>query len=260
MSTLVVPQTAMVLAAGLGNRMRPITDHTPKPLVEVAGKTMLDRALDHLAAVGVGRAVVNIHHLADRITDHLKARLGGPRIVFSDERAALLETGGGLTLARPLLGDQPIYALNADMIWLDGAQPALARLAEAWDPARMDALLLLVPTAQAHGYDGRGDFITADGDSGLDAKARAILSRPQAGAAAPFMYGGVQILKPQLFDACKAEPWSLNLLFSDLLARGRLYGVPHNGQWFHVGTPDAIAPTGRLIALAESSTLAGDAR
>ncbi len=260
MTALVVPQTAMVLAAGLGNRMRPITDHTPKPLVEVAGKTMLDRALDHLAAVGVGRAVVNIHHLADRITDHLQDRQAGPQIIISDERAALLETGGGLTLARPLLGDQPIYALNADMIWLDGGRPALARLADAWDPARMDALLLLVSTARAHGYDGRGDFITADGDNSSDAEARVILGRPQAGAAAPFMYGGVQILKPQLFEDRKVEPWSLNLLFSDLLARGRLYGLPHDGQWFHVGTPDAIAPTGRLIALAESSTLAGDAR
>jgi MurNAc alpha-1-phosphate uridylyltransferase len=236
----------MVLAAGLGSRMRPITDHTPKPLIEVAGRTMLDRALDHLDQAGVQRAVVNLHHLADKVTAHLAQRTGGPEILFSDERQVLLETGGGLTLARPLLGNQPIYALNADMIWLDGPEPTLGRLAQAWDAERMDALLLLVPTDQAHGYDGRGDFITAD----TTTQAQPILSRPTPGATAPFMYGGLQIIKPHLFDGLKTAPWSLNTLFTRLISQGRLYGLPHTGQWFHVGTPDAIDPTGRLISKA----------
>lgn len=239
-----IPSTAMILAAGLGTRMRPITDHTPKPLIEVAGRTMLDRALDHLEQAGVSRAVVNLHHLADRVTAHLAQRPGGPEIIFSDERKVLLETGGGLTLARPLLGSQPIFALNADMIWLDGPEPTLARLAQAWDPAQMDALLLLVPTAQAHGYDGRGDFITPTST----AEPQPIISRPTPGAPAPFMYSGLQIIKPPLFDGFKAQPWSLNALFTALLSQGRLYGLPHTGQWFHVGTPDAIDPTGRLIS------------
>jgi MurNAc alpha-1-phosphate uridylyltransferase len=236
----------MVLAAGLGSRMRPITDHTPKPLIEVAGRTMLDRALDHLDQAGIQRAVVNLHHLADKVTTHLAQRTGGPEILFSDERHVLLETGGGLTLARPLLGNHPIYALNADMIWLDGPEPTLARLAQAWDADRMDALLLLVPTDQAHGYDGRGDFITA----ATTPQAHPILRRPPPGTAAPFMYGGLQIIKPQLFDGLKTAPWSLNTLFTSLISQGRLYGLPHTGQWFHVGTPDAIDPTGRLISKA----------
>lgn len=238
MSAMSAPAKAMVLAAGLGTRMRPITDHTPKPLVAVAGRTMLDRALDHLAAAGVAEAVVNIHHLPDAMRAHLAARPGKPRLVISDETDALLETGGGVTRALPLLGDAPVFVVNADILWLDGpAAPALARLAAAWEPAAMDALLLLTPTATATGYDGAGDFFL--GDNGVP-------ERRGSRDAAPFVFAGVQILTPAAVAAAAMDlsgAWSLNRLYDRLLAAGRLRALAHDGAWFHVGTPEAIAPT-----------------
>lgn len=236
------PRKAMVLAAGLGLRMRPITDHTPKPLVAVAGRTMLDRVLDHLAAAGVAEAVVNLHHLPDVLRAHLSARTEGPRVVLSDETDRLLETGGGVRKALPLLGDAPFYVVNADIVWLNGTRPALDRLADAWDPAEMDALLLFKRTADAHGYEGAGDFF-------LDPAG--VPTRRGETQVAPYIYAGVQILSPAaLAGTPEAGPWSLNLVFDRLLAAGRLRAIAHDGPWFHVGTPDAIAPTEEKIRAA----------
>lgn len=233
-----LPTHAMVLAAGLGLRMRPITDHTPKPLVAVGGRTMLDRALDHLAAVGVAQAVVNVHHLAARIRDHLTARTDGPQTVISDETDAVLETGGGVAKALPLLGSAPFYVCNADIIWTDGPRPALRRLAEAFDPLSMDACLLLTPRDLAHGYDGPGDFLLDDAGRPVSRD-----DRPTA----PFVFAGVQILTPGVFAGTPAGAWSLRIVYDRLLKAGRLGALVHDGQWFHVGTPQAIAPTAAVL-------------
>jgi N-acetyl-alpha-D-muramate 1-phosphate uridylyltransferase len=184
-----MPQRAFVLAAGLGTRMRPITLTMPKPLVVISGRTMLDHALDRLAHAGVKQAVVNVHYLADQIETHVASR-SKPAILISDERAALLETGGGITKALPLLGDEPFLLLNSDSLWIDGPQDNLERLAAAWDPKRMDALLLLAATTASLGYDGRGDFL-------MDKQG--VLTRRPAKTVAPFVYAGVAILSPSLF-------------------------------------------------------------
>lgn len=237
----IMPKKAMVLAAGLGLRMRPITGHTPKPLVSVAGRTMLDRVLDHLAAAGVEEAVVNLHHLPDVLRAHLAARAEGPRITLSDETDLLLETGGGVRKALPLLGEDPFFVVNADIVWLNGTRPALDRLAEAWDPAAMDALLLFKRTADAHGYDGAGDFF-------LDPAG--VPTRRGEKQVAPYIFAGVQILSPAAMADTPDGPWSLNLVFDRLLDAGRLRAIAHDGPWFHVGTPDAIAPTEEKIRAA----------
>lgn len=238
-----MPSKAMVLAAGLGLRMRPITDHTPKPLVAVAGRTMLDRVLDHLVAAGVKEAVVNVHHLPDAVRAHLDRRTEGPRITISDETALLLETGGGVKKALPLLGADPVFVINADIVWLNGTRPALTRLAEAWNPAEMDALLLFKRTADAHGYDGPGDFF-------LDPAG--VPRRRGEKQVAPYVFGGVQILSPAAMADTPDGAWSLNLVFNRLLETGRLRAIAHDGPWFHVGTPDAIAPTEELIRAEQS--------
>ncbi|MDP4022041.1 nucleotidyltransferase family protein [Methylobacterium sp. NEAU 140] len=222
---------AFVLAAGLGTRMRPVTDTVPKPLVAVAGKTLLDHALDRVAEAGLDTAVVNVHYRADQIEAHLASRQGGPRIAVSDERAALLETGGGIRKALPLVGAAPFVVLNSDSFWLEGSTPNLPRVVAGWDGARMDALLLVAPTATSLGYEGAGDFT-------LDADGR--LERRGAATAAPFIYAGVAVLKPELFAGTPEGAFSLNLLFDRAIGRGRLYGTPLDGQWLHVGTPDAI--------------------
>jgi MurNAc alpha-1-phosphate uridylyltransferase len=227
-----MPNRAMVLAAGLGKRMRPLTDTIPKPMVEVAGRTMIDHALDRFAAIGVHDIVVNLHHLKAKLEAHLANRRD-LRIVLSPE-PELLETGGGVTKALPLLGGAPFYVANADIIWFDGATPALARLGEAWDDDKMDALLLLQRTVTAHGYEGQGDFF-------LDPLGRA--TRRHGGAVAPYVFAGVQILHPRLFKNAPAGPFSLNVLYNQAEESGRLWAVAHDGLWFHVGTPDAIAPT-----------------
>jgi MurNAc alpha-1-phosphate uridylyltransferase len=228
-STSNAPTHAMVLAAGLGVRMRPITDTLPKPLVRVAGETMLDRALNKLAAAGVERAVVNTHHLADQIADHLKGRKT-PAITLSHE-ADVLETGGGVLRALPHLGDRPFFVVNSDSIWDDGPVPALTRLAAAWDDAAMDALLLVHPTVSAVGYGGSGDFF-------LDLAGK--LSRRREQQVAPFLFTGLQILHPRLFAGLEPGKFSLNVVYDRALEAGRLHGLRHDGGWYHVGTPEAL--------------------
>jgi MurNAc alpha-1-phosphate uridylyltransferase len=227
---VIVPRTAMVLAAGFGERMRPLTDRMPKPMVEVAGKPLLDHVLDRLAEAGVETAVVNVHYLADQIEKHV-ARRRKPRIVISDERAQILGTGGGVVKALPQLGDAPFFHVNSDSIWIDGVNGNLQRLANAFDPAAMDVLLLLAPSAGSIGYSGRGDFSMApDGR----------LQRRAEREVVPFVYAGAAILSPGLFAGEKAEPFSLTTLFDRASESGRLFGLRLEGLWMHVGTPDAI--------------------
>jgi MurNAc alpha-1-phosphate uridylyltransferase len=227
-----MPKRAMVLAAGLGKRMRPLTDTVPKPMVAVAGQPLIDHVLDRFAAVGVRDIVVNLHHLRAKLEAHLAARRD-MRITLSPEHE-LLETGGGVAKALPLLGDEAFFAANADMLWYDGATPALIRLGELWDEENMDALLLMQRTVTAHGYDGQGDYF-------LDPLGRAKRRRGQA--VAPYVFAGVQILHPRLFKDAPQGAFSLNRLYDRAEEAERLYGVAHDGLWFHVGTPDSIAAT-----------------
>jgi N-acetyl-alpha-D-muramate 1-phosphate uridylyltransferase len=234
------PRTAMVLAAGLGTRMRPLTDTKPKPLVQVAGKALIDRVLDKLAAAGVKTAVVNVHYLADQIERHL-AKRKKPKIVISDERGLLLDTGGGVAKALPLLGDTPFFHVNSDTLWLDGETPNLTRLAQSFDAAKMDALLLLAPAKGSIGYGGSGDFsLHADGH----------LVARVTGTQAPLVYAGVAILAPALFQAAPEGAFSLTALFERAAAKGRLHGLRLEGQWMHVGSPDAIAAAEAAIKAA----------
>lgn len=232
------PIHAMVLAAGLGLRMRPITERLPKPLVPVAGRTMLDRALDALAAAGVGECIVNTHYLGHMIAAHLAGRTA-PAIRISAE-PDLLDTGGGVAKALPMLGDEPFFAVNADIVWEDGPEaPALARLAAAYDDGATDALLLLAPRDSAIGYDGAGDFhLGGDG----------ALVRRGDGASAAYVFTGVQILHPRLFAGCPAGAFSLNLLYDRARAQGRLRGLVHDGRWFHIGTPAGLARAEAVMA------------
>jgi len=221
----------MVLAAGLGRRMRPITDNLPKPLVPLAGKTLLDRALDQLQAVNVSAATVNLHYLGDMIEDHLAAR-SKPRITFSWETDLLLETGGGVAAALMTLGNNSFYVVNADIAWEDGSHPALSRLAEFWRDDTMDALLLLYPIAQATGYDGAGDYRYDD---------QGVLTRRRDDATAPYVFCGVQLLHPRLFADAPAGPFSLTRLYDEAEVSGRLFGIVHDGAWHHIGTPAGLA-------------------
>lgn len=225
------PTRAIVLAAGLGKRMRPITATVPKPLVEVGGQALIDHALDRLAAAGIGTAVVNVHWLADLLEAHVRARTGPPEIVVSDERDALLETGGGVKRALPLLGDGPFLVLNSDSFWLEGPHPNVDRLVAAWDPGVMDVLLLVAATATSLGYEGAGDFA-------MDPDGR--LMRRGEREVAPFIYAGVAVLTPALFADTPDGAFSLNLLFDRAIARGRLFGLRLDGEWLHVGTPEAV--------------------
>jgi len=237
------PTTAMVLAAGLGQRMRPITDKMPKPLVQLRGEAMLDTILDRLQAHGIAKAVVNLHYLGQMIVDHLQDRKK-PAVVFSQEDD-LLETGGGVKKALPLLGETPFFVLNGDVCWLDGIVPALERLAAAWDEAQMDALLLLHPTVSAFGYEGIGDYF-------MDPDGR--LRRRQERQIAPFIYAGIQILHPRLFEGAPEGSFSLNKLYDKAQEAGRLWGLRHDGEWYHVGTPAELrAVEDALHHLAESS-------
>ena len=221
----------MILAAGLGTRMRPLTDTLPKPLVKVAGRPLIDHVLDRLAEAGVERVVVNVHHLADQMQRHLAQRKQ-PQIVISDERGLLLGTGGGVKKALPKLGDAPFFHINSDTIWIDGVKPNLARLADAFDPAEMDALLLLAPTNGSIGYSGRGDFaMAADGQ----------LRKRAEQEVAPFVYAGAAILSPALFKSTPEGELSLTTLFDRAAQARRLHGLRMEGLWMHVGTPEAIA-------------------
>ena len=221
----------MVLSAGLGTRMRPLTERMPKPMVEVGGKPLIDHVLDRLAEAGVERAVVNVHHFADQLERHLAARTK-PQIDISDERGLLLGTGGAVVKALPLIGEAPFFHVNSDSIWVDGVKPNLARLAENFDAAAMDALLLLAPATGSIGYAGRGDFAMA-GDGRLRRRAEREV--------APFVFAGAAILAPALFTDAPQGEFSLTDLFARAADAGRLYGLRLEGLWMHVGTPDAIA-------------------
>ena len=236
---------AFVLAAGLGKRMRPVTATVPKPLVTVAGKALLDHALDRVAEAGIETAIVNVHYLADQIEAHLARRTEGPVTQVSDERGALLETGGGIRKALPRLGNAPFVVLNSDSFWLEGPASNLRRLIDTWDGRHMDALLLIAPTATSLGYEGAGDFVV-DPEGRLERRG----TRPMA----PFIYAGVAVLTPDLFADTPEGAFSLNLLFDRAIARGRLYGMDLDGQWLHVGTPEAIrAAEERVRASAPAS-------
>ncbi|HVV93125.1 MAG TPA: nucleotidyltransferase family protein [Hyphomicrobiales bacterium] len=228
----------MVLAAGLGRRMGALTTERPKPMVEVGGRPLIDHVLDRLVAAGVDPVVVNVHHHADQLEDHLRRR-ARPDIVISDERDALLETGGGVRRALPLLGTDPFFVMNGDTIWIEDGVSNLARMAAAFDPARMDALLLLAGRAGSIGYEGRGDFLRAE-----DGR----LARRPAESGAPFVFAGASILKPSVFLGTPEVPFSLNLVFDRAIAAGRLYGLPLAGLWMHVGTPEAVAEAERRYA------------
>ncbi|MEP0390768.1 MAG: nucleotidyltransferase family protein [Erythrobacter sp.] len=224
--------TAMVMAAGMGKRMRPLTAAMPKPMVRVAGKPLIDHALDRLADSGVSRAVVNVHYLADALEAHLQNR-DSPKVVISDERDALLETGGGLIKAQDQLPD-PFFCLNADNIWLDGPKSAFYDLSARWDPEKMDALLLLVSHARAENFNGKGDFH-------MDALGR--LKRRTSGRVAPFIYTGIQLISKRLLRDAPEGKFSTNILWNRAMEEGRLYGLSFTGLWFEVGTPEAIEPT-----------------
>ena len=226
----VKPAKAMVLAAGLGLRMRPLTDHMPKPLVSVAGRPLLDHVLDKLAAADVAEAVVNVHYLGQQIIDHVATRTS-PHVTISDERDLVLGTGGGVVKALPLLGNAPFFHVNSDTMWIDGVQSNLKRLAQAFDPARMDILLLMAPTASSIGYGGRGDYaMLPDG----------ALRKRREHQVVPFVYAGAAILSPAIFaDAPKGE-FSLTRMFDTANEQERLFGLRLDGVWMHVGTPDAV--------------------
>ncbi len=225
--------TAMVMAAGLGKRMRPLTATQPKPLVRVGGKALIDHSLDQLDSAGVGKAVVNVHYLADALEAHLEKRKAGPEIAVSDERELLLETGGGLAKALPQLPD-PFFCLNSDNIWLDGPRDVFAELSDAWKPEAMDALLLLVPHSRALNYRGKGDFhLTPQGK----------ITRRSSGRIAPFIFTGIQLVSHRLVRDAPEGPFSTNILWQRAIEEERLYGISHGGLWFEVGNPAAIAPT-----------------
>ncbi len=223
--------TAMLMAAGLGKRMRPLTATRPKPLVKVAGKALIDHALSRLQAGGIETVVVNVHYLADTVEAHLRARHLPMRVLISDERAQLLETGGGLMKAREMLGDKAFLCANSDNLWIDGPRDSIGLLRDLWDDDRMDALLLLVPHARATCHSGPGDFH-------MDATGK--LSRRRPGRVAPFVFTGVQILSPRLLVDPPSAAFSTNVLWDRAIAAGRAYGVSHQGLWFDVGTPQAI--------------------
>jgi MurNAc alpha-1-phosphate uridylyltransferase len=230
----------MVMAAGLGTRMRPLTLDRPKALVCVAGKPLIDHVLDRIVAAGIRRAVVNVHAFADDLEAHVRARTD-LEVLISNERAGLLETGGGLKAARSLLGDDPVLIANVDSIWTEPAdQPALARLFEAWDDRRMDDLLLLAPLTQSLGWDGPGDF-HREGDGALVHRS--------AREGAPFAHAGVHLMSPALIEAWPAEAHSIFRHWMELAARGRLHGVPMTGTWMHVGDPAARDAAEARLAL-----------
>ncbi|MGH6729260.1 MAG: nucleotidyltransferase family protein, partial [Sphingomicrobium sp.] len=204
-----VPKSAMIMAAGLGTRMRPLTERVPKPLIAVHGKALLDHALDRLRAAGVEKVVVNVHYLADAIEDHLAANANGLDIVISDERGLLLETGGGLVRAEPLIGCDPFLALNSDNLWVDGAEDTLRRLAAQWDGKAMDALLLLVPREGARNQSGNGDFHLHEAGR---------VRRRGADALAPFVFTGIQILSKRFLRDAPEGPFSTNILWDRAIA------------------------------------------
>lgn len=226
-----VGESAMVLAAGYGQRMRPLTLTRPKPLVQIAGKALIDYGSERLRAAGVKTAVVNVHHLAEQIEAWAEKQTS-PRIVISDERDEILDTGGGVAKALPLLGEHPFFVINSDSFWVDEGEPALDRLRAAWDHERMDCLLLLSPLDRTVGYDGKGDFVR-----GADGR---LTRRAASSGAPPLAYIGGYLVSPRLFEGAPKGKFSMNLLWDIAIARGRLFGIEHLGRWLHVGTPEAI--------------------
>lgn len=234
-----VPEVAMVMAAGLGKRMRPLTATRPKPLVEVAGKPLIDHVLDRLRAAGVRRIVVNVHYLADSLEAHLASHASDFEVAISDERALLLETGGGMVRAEPLIDADPFLVVNSDNFWVDGPSDSLKLLAAQWREGEMDALLLLVPQARAGNHSGRGDFH-------MDPQGR--LRRRGPSRVAPFVYTGIQMVSKRLLREAPDGAFSTNLLWDRAIAEGRCFGAVHQGLWFDVGTPAAIGATERHLA------------
>ncbi|HAC59086.1 nucleotidyltransferase family protein [Parvibaculum sp.] len=223
---------AMVMAAGKGTRMRPLTDTRPKPLVSFAGRPLIDHVLDRLEEAGIEEAVVNVHHFANMLEEHLARRKGGPRIVISDERAELLDTGGGTKKALGLLGDDPIVTFNSDSVWVEGFGSNLRNLIDGFDPERMDALLMIADAARTIGFVGRGDF-TMDPFGAL--------MRREGSSTAPHVFAGVQVIKPALFAEGPDGPFSTNLIWDRLIEKGTLFGQRMTGVWMHVGAPDDLA-------------------
>ena len=231
---MTMPDTAMIMAAGLGTRMLPLTATRPKPLIEIAGTTLLDHVLDLLREAGVGRIVVNVHYLADQVEAHLARHAGDFALTLSDERALLRDTGGGLIQALPLIADDPFFCINADNWFADTEEHALLRMAAAWDGARMDVLMLVVPTARAGNTQGTGDF-------DMDAEGR--LSREGPKRPRPFVWTGIQMLAKAVVADPPAEVFSTNVFWDRAIAKGRCFGLVHDGAWFDVGYPAAIALT-----------------
>ncbi len=233
---------AMVMAAGFGKRMGALTQDKPKPLVPVLGRTLIDRVLDRLDAVGVIEAVVNIHYKGEMLRSHLEerqARGHGPAIRISDETDRILDTGGGVTRALPHLGDTPFFLHNSDSIWQEDADPNLDRLKEAWNGETMDALLLLVPLVNCSGFDGKGDFL-------MDRDGR--LTRPGRGEWAPYAWIGVLLAHPRFFQDGPEGPFSTNLFFDRAIASGRLHGLQLDGFWMHVGTPEGLGEAEDILS------------
>ena len=229
-----VPHTAMIMAAGLGKRMRPLTATRPKPLIEVAGKALLDHVLERLRSSGVQKVVVNVHYLADAVEAHMESRPHGLDYAISDERALLLETGGGLIKARDLIDSDPFLAVNSDNFWVDGPADTLKLLASHWDDSKMDALLLLVPLARAQNHRGQGDFH-------MDRESR--VRRREKGHVAPFVFTGIQMMSKRLLTDAPDGPFSTNILWDRAIEEGRCFGAVHQGLWFDVGTPKSIKLT-----------------
>lgn len=232
-------ETAMIMAAGLGKRMRPLTATRPKPLIKVAGKAMIDHCLDKLWEAGVMKVVVNAHYLPDALEAHLKGVNFPFDIKISDERSQLMETGGGLVQAQSLIDEDIFFCINSDNLWSDGPTNSLSRLASRWDDKEMDALLLLVPQTSARNYKGAGDFR-------LDEHGR--VTRRLANRQAPFIYTGIQLVSKRLLRDAPEGPFSTNILWNRAIEEGRLFGLVHEGNWFEVGTPEAIAPTEAALA------------
>ncbi|MDD5586518.1 MAG: nucleotidyltransferase family protein [Alphaproteobacteria bacterium] len=243
--TTLLSGTGMVLAAGMGVRMRPLTLEKPKPLLEVGGRTMLDHALDKLKADGINRAVVNAFYLADQIEAHRTTRRDMEIIIARETE--LLDTGGGIKNALPHFGGKPFFVLNADLPWLDGAEPSLRRMAEAWDPSRMDVLLLVMPTAKARGFGARGDFMMEPGGR---------LWRKGAPEPRSHVWISAQIMKPQLMDEIEERVFSNNRIFDAVEARGKLFGLEHAGTCYHAGTPEDLAESNRLLTSGEGWAVA----
>jgi N-acetyl-alpha-D-muramate 1-phosphate uridylyltransferase len=227
-------ESAMLMAAGLGTRMRPLTNDRPKPLVNVAGKSLIDHCLDKLREGGIGKVVVNVHYLAEMVEAHLARNARDLEITISDERQLLMETGGGLIQAQSHLTQDPFFCINSDNIWTDVGENSLNRLRAFWDGAKMDACLLIVPKERAHNHGGAGDF--SIDDSG-------ILARRGDAEHAPYIYTGIQLISHRLLLDPPSGPFSTNILWSRAIAQNRLFGIVHQGEWFDIGSPEAIAPT-----------------